>query len=188
VIDKIRQQILTPGNLSELVRLVNEELDQTSNTLQSEVDVTEGNLADIEGRLERLYDAIESGGIDLNDLKPRIRELRGQQNRLLSRLAEVNNQLSERRVELASPEVVSRYVEDIRTLLSHSPLSERKAFIRSFVREVRVTGQEVLLTYTMPLSADGVTEEMVGVLPTVRYGGQYWTIGRTFTLAFRLAL
>ena len=69
---------------------------------------------------------------------------------------------------------MSRYVEDIRTLLSHSPLSERKAFIMSFVREVRVTGREVLLTYTMPLSADEVTEETVGVLPTVRYGGRYW--------------
>ena len=36
--------------------------------------------------------------------------------------------------------------------------------------------QEVLLTYTMPLSPIGISEEKeVGVLSTVQYGGRYWT-------------
>jgi hypothetical protein len=43
-------------------------------------------------------------------------------------------------------------------------LAERKSFIRSFVREVKVTGAEVLLTYTMPFSPKGISEERVGVL------------------------
>ena len=151
---------------------MNEELDHAGKGLQDEVDAIEDSLVGIEARLGRLYDAIETGGIDLDDLKRRIRELRDQQDRLLSRLAEVNHELSERRIALAGPEVVSRCVEDMRTLLAHSPLSERKAFIKSFVREVKVTGQEVLLTYTMPLSSDGAFEETVGVLPSVRYGGR----------------
>lgn len=175
VIDKTRQHILTPENLTEFVKLVNGEFDHAGKGLQDEVDVIADSLAGIEGRLGRLYEAIKTGGIDPSDLKPRIRERRGQQDRLLSRLAEVNHQLSERRIELTSPGVVSPYVEDMHALLAHSPLSERKAFIRSFVKEVKVTGQEVLLTYTMPLSPDGASEEGVGVLPTVRYGGRYWT-------------
>jgi len=38
-------------------------------------------------------------------------------------------------------------------LLEDSSLAERKSFIKSFVREVRVTGAEVLLSYNIPLSA-----------------------------------
>ena len=82
--------------------------------------------------------------------------------------------MPDRRVELASPEIVKSYVDDLRNLLNNSSLAERRAFIRSFVEEVKVTGDEVLLTYTMPLSPKGISEEKVGVLSTVQYGGRYW--------------
>ena len=36
-------------------------------------------------------------------------------------------------------------------ILEEGSLTERKAFIRSFVNEVRVTGNEVLLNYTIPM-------------------------------------
>jgi len=73
---------------------------------------------------------------------------------------------------LADLETVTRYVDDLRTLLEESSLTERKSFIRSFVREVKVTSDEVLLTYTMPLPPEGVSEEKVGVLSSVHYGGR----------------
>ncbi len=50
--------------------------------------------------------------------------------------------------------------------------SERKAFIRSFVKEMKVTGDDALLTYTMPLSPEGISEERIGVLSAVQYGGR----------------
>ncbi len=36
-------------------------------------------------------------------------------------------------------------------------------------------GEEVALTYTIPLSPKGVSEEKVEVLSTVQNGGRYWT-------------
>lgn len=69
-------------------------------------------------------------------------------------------------------DIVKSYVENLRDVLSHSPLMEQKAFIRSFVKEVKVTGGEVLLTYTIPLPPDGVTEDLTEVLDTVQNGGR----------------
>jgi hypothetical protein len=40
------------------------------------------------------------------------------------------------------------------------------------VKEVKVTGNEVLLTYTMPMPTDGVLQEGTTVLDIVQYGGQ----------------
>jgi site-specific DNA recombinase len=69
-------------------------------------------------------------------------------------------------------DVVRSYVENLRDVLSNSSLVEQKAFIRSFVKEVRVTGKEVLLTYTIPLPPEGSLQETAGVLDTVHYGGR----------------
>ncbi len=70
---------------------------------------------------------------------------------------------------------VTYYVDDRRGLLNQSSLPERRAFIRSFVKEVKVTGDEVLLTYTMPMPPNGISQEAVAVPPIVHYGGRYWT-------------
>ena len=113
--------------------------------------------------------------------------MRCRQEQLQSRKWELETLLSDRRVELANLETVTRYVDDLRTLLEESSLTARKSFIRSFVKEVRVTGDEVLLTYTMPLPPQGVSEERTGVLSSVHDGGAQWTERRTFKLAFSLA-
>ena len=59
----------------------------------------------------------------------------------------------------------------VRGLLSQSSLSEQKAFIRSFVNEVRVTGTNVLITYKIPLPPDGAIDEQARVLSIVHGGG-----------------
>ena len=69
-------------------------------------------------------------------------------------------------------ETVKSYVEDLRNLLEESPMAERKSFIKSFVKEVRVTGTEVLLSYNIPLSAGSTFQETLVIPPIVQYGGR----------------
>ena len=127
-------------------------------------------MPDVNRRLERLYDSLDTGKVELADLAPRIKELRTRQEKLLARKVELEILLSDRRVELASPEIVRSYVADLRTLLTRSELTERRAFIRSFVKEVRVTNDEVVISYTMPLVSNGLSEDKIGVLPIVKHG------------------
>ncbi len=77
---------------------------------------------------------------------------------------------SDWRVQLADLTTVTEYVDDLRNLLTYSSLADQRSFIRSFVKEVKVTGKEVLLTYTMPLPPQGIAEERAGVLNIVHYG------------------
>jgi len=90
--------------------------------------------------------------------------------------------MSDRRIELASIETVSLYVNDLHELLSKSSLAERRAFVRSFVKEIIVTGNEVLLNYTIPLPPQGLMEKKAGVPPIVHYGGPFWTRTRDLSL------
>jgi site-specific DNA recombinase len=92
---------------------------------------------------------------------------------LLARKAELEIILSQRKVELADERIVGEYVYDLRQFIDSSELSERKAFIKSFVKEIKVTGNEGQIRYTFPVPPDNHEEEGLGVLPTVRYGGRY---------------
>ena len=74
--------------------------------------------------------------------------------------------------ELADVETVARCVADLSSLLNESSLAERKSFVRSFVKEVKVTGEEVLLTYSIPMLPWGRTEEKLQVLSIVHYAGR----------------
>ena len=92
-----------------------------------------------------------------------------------ARQMEIESQMSDRKVELADLESIANCVDDLRELLKEGSTAERRAFIRGFVKEVKVTGNEVVLSYTMPLIPDNLTMEKEGVRPTVQYGERYRT-------------
>ena len=173
VISNIKKHILTPENLAELVRLVNEEVDAASSAYQHEKETIMSEIAGVEQRLSNLYNAIENGNIEFNLLKPRLQELSFKHDSLLARKVEIETNLSVRRTESASPEVVARYVDDLREFIDGSDLTERRAFIKSFVREVEVMGEEGHIRYSFPIPPDDHEDERLGVLPIVRYSGQY---------------
>ena len=73
---------------------------------------------------------------------------------------------------MASKEEVGECAADLRDLLETGSLAERKTFVRSFVTEVKVTGDDVSITYTLPMLPAKAIQEKVPVLGIVHYGGQ----------------
>jgi len=176
VIDRISEHILTEENLKEMVRLVNEEMDAAIGEYGERLETINIELEDVRSRLDRLYDALETGRLTINDLGPRIQELRERQKQLQAAKWETEALLADRRVALADEETVRKYLDDLHTLLAESTLIERRSVINSFVKEIKVTGDRVILTYTMPLPPKGTAEEEIGVLPIVQYGGPWGTV------------
>ena len=171
VIDKIKEHVLTTENLTKLVKIVNEEMDGLAVEYRQRLDSIIAEITDVERRLGKLYDAIETGKIELNDLSPRMQQLRQRQNQLHTAKQQLEQELSERRIELADAATVSACVNDLRNLLTETSLAEKKSFIRSFIKEIKVTGEQVVLTYTIPMSTKGLTEEQLPVLSIVHDGG-----------------
>lgn len=172
IISRIKEHILTYENLKELARLVNEEMDATAGQYWERLNAVTAELASVSRRLERLYDALEMGTLTIEDLSPRIQAPRQRQEQLQTAIWELETLLSDRRVELADVDTIKSYIEDLRNLLSQSSLAEKKSFVKSFVREVKVTGSEVTVNYTMPLLAGTVSEELAPVPHIVHNGGR----------------
>ncbi len=174
VIEQVKKHILTKENLTELVKLVNEEIEGSTEGDRLHYKGILDEIADTDCRLERLYDSLETGKLRLEDLAPRIQQLRCRQEQLRAIQLELEQHLSDKRVDVADLETITYYVEDLRNLLSESTLTDKKTFIRSFIKEVKVTGNEASLTYTLPLPPAGVIEEKIVVPPIVQYGGPGW--------------
>jgi hypothetical protein len=170
VINEIKKRILTEENMIELVRLMNEEMDSTASECHERLHGINDGLQDTQRRLDRLYDAIETGKLENQDLATRIRELRIRQAQLQLSKEELEEKLSDRRVELADINTLTIYAADMRRLLDESGLPERRAFIRSFVKELVVKDNTVKVTYTAPFLSGAITEED-SVLPIVHNGG-----------------
>ena len=107
--------------------------------------------------------------------------------------------LSERRAHLDDVKTISAYAKDMRDFLNESELTERRAFIESFVKEIIVMPGDALMRYTVPMPDDSLipgraTEKVAlngSVLSTVHDGGAEGTrtrfevqfgLGNAFTL------
>ena len=170
VVEKIRERILTEETIVELVTLVAEEIDKVAGELSGRLEVIDAELGDVRSRLQRLYEALETSELTLEVLSPRIFSLRHREEQLEAAREDAASQLEQRRVELPTTEEIKGYVADFRAFLQEGTFPERKALIRNFVEGIEVTGDEAVLTYTIPMPSDGVTTESASVLDFVQSG------------------
>lgn len=96
--------------------MVNQEMDVNSSDYQEELDAVLEEMNETNRRLERLYDALETGKIPLADLAPRIHDLKERIEKLQERKIQIKTKLSDRKVELANPETVKSYVTEMRQI------------------------------------------------------------------------
>ena len=179
LVEKLKERVLTEENLRELVKLVNEELDSVSHEYRDRLKTVEKEVADVQRRLDRLYDALETGKLTLDDLYPRIQQLRHRQDQLQAARSDLEGYLDERRESLDGLSEVLKYVDDMRALFEEG-FAEKKAFIRTFVKEIVVEGGEAVVRYTLPMPPDALVGRKNGevialpspVLSNVHDGGR----------------
>jgi site-specific DNA recombinase len=118
VIDKLKERVLTTGNLTRLVEIVNEEMGTLSREYTERLDTNTTETADVDARLERIYDALETGKLQVADLAPRLQQLRERREQLQTIRWQLEQELSDRRVEPADEKTVAACVKDLRETLS----------------------------------------------------------------------
>ena len=183
VVDQLRANVLTESNIRDLVRLVGEEMDAVASERRKQLETIESEFADVRRRLDRLYHLMETTELDISDVLPRVREHKERRERLEQAASEARAALSERREVLDDVETITAYAEEMREFLGTSELTESKAFIRSFVKEIAVAPGAATIRYTIPMPGDsplrgGKAEEVAlggPVLSTVKSGdGPGW--------------
>ena len=155
VIQKVRSNILTEGNIRDLVKTVDEKIDRVAADQQKRLETIDEELEDVKRHLSRIWHFIgETDNVDMADAGNHIRELRDRQEILEEEASAARATLTQRRSVLNDVNTIEAYAKEMRDSLKHSELTERKAFIQSFVKEIVVVPDDALLRYTVPMPSD----------------------------------
>jgi site-specific DNA recombinase len=180
VVNQIKQKVLTEENLEELVRLTNDDLKDLSGEARKKLHALEKESNEINPRLSKLYDALETGKLELNDIAPRIKELRNRQEELSKARVHLEADMVVQKVNEVDLNTIKAYANDLREILDSAGIHEQKAFLKSFIKKVVVDRDKVTIRYNLPKDGTGNIEE-TSVLPIVSIGGLGGTISRTDT-------
>ena len=105
-------------------------------------------------RLDRVWHVIENSELDISDATSRIREHRERQEKLEIAAEEARALLSERRAVLDNVDTIAAFAEDMSDFLMTSEITESRAFIKSFVKEIKVKPGKATVYYTLPTPPD----------------------------------
>jgi site-specific DNA recombinase len=130
VIDRIKQHILTEKNPQELTKLTNEQLCERCEQERERIQLLDSQIAQLESRLGKLYDALETGEFKGGELAPRITVLAQKKEEFRQARAEAEEALDCQMIQLADRDVVRAYVTDLKQLLERSELVEQKALLK----------------------------------------------------------
>ena len=71
------------------MHLVNEEMDAASQEYRSQLNIVTEEIVKVNRRLDRLYDAVETSSLSLDDMAPRIKKLLADRDKLQAKKLEL---------------------------------------------------------------------------------------------------
>ena len=136
------------------MKVVDEQTGRVAREQRKRLETIENELEDLKRKLGRIWHVIETSDIDVADASYRIRDHRERQERLQDAADEARAILSQRRAVLDDVETITAYAQDMNEFLEESNMTERRAFIETFVKEIVVMPGSALLRYTIPMPDD----------------------------------
>ena len=187
IVDEIRANILTESNIRDLVKLLDEEMDGVASEQRERLESIEEVLEEVKRRLGRIWQVIETTDIEMADASERIKEHRDRKEKLEVAAEEARRMLSDRRQFLDSADTIATFAEDMSAFLKTSELTQTRAFVHSFVKEIEVKPGKAAIVYSIPTpedspigGADAAEIALNGrVRSSVRHGGPFFTVDRT---------
>ena len=154
VFDKIRFNVLTDGNIRALVKVVDEQMASVAREQRKRLETIEDELEELKRKLDRVWRFIETSDIETAQASARIREHLDRQERLQDAAADARATLPRRSPVLDDVETIVVYAQDVSEFLKESEMTERRAFVETFVREIAVMPGNALMRYTIPMPDD----------------------------------
>jgi transposase-like protein len=155
VVRQLQARVLTRENVELLVKMINEELQTAASGLRDRLEIIDTELRDVRARLTKLFEALETVKLDLDDLASRIKELKLRQDELSKARVLLEAETAAQGVQQVDEALVKAYAEDLQALLEEAGLTERKAFLRSFVKRIEIAKGQVTVNYTLPFPQTG---------------------------------
>jgi site-specific DNA recombinase len=151
VIEIIKSKILAESEIEKLVFLANEELKSANLIYHEKLNDIDLELGNVNARLDKLYDVLETGKLGLDELAPRIKQLKTRQDELSKARVMMEAEMATQGVEPLSVAKVKGYVHDLMALLTETDIIRSKSFLRSFIDKIVIQGTGGKINYKLPV-------------------------------------
>ena len=155
VIDRVRDNILTNENLAELVRLTNAEIGSFTKRYSDKLKTIDRRLEALKARLGKLYDALETGKLGLDDFAARIKQLKAEIDGLEGTRSDTARRMDEAGPASLDEKTIMAYAEDLKGILGKGTIIEQKTFLQSFIKRIEVHKDKIVIDYTIPIDTGG---------------------------------
>ncbi len=66
--------------------------------------------------------------------------------------------------------IVRSHVEDLKSVLGSASIIEKRAFLKSFVKDMQVGDGSITIHYWLPMPPKNESDERIEVLPFIKHG------------------
>ena len=137
--------------MKKFLLFVNEEVNLFIKDYAVKIATLQSSLEEKRERRRKLYNTIETGTLNYSDVAPRIKELNDEVDLLTAEIQEIESQKTQQDPIMLSDEELRPYVLDLKETLMKGSIVERKSFMRTFIKEIRVDYPRLEVEYTIPL-------------------------------------
>jgi signal transduction protein with GAF and PtsI domain len=175
VIEQVQEQILSPENVRRYIEMALGRAGSDQEPSLEEKALLR-TIEDTDAKLRRWEDALERGLLSLDDAAHRIKSLRQERTALLKTKATLEKSRSRAKILPIPTPLMAGFVKQMQARLTDKKIGYNKEFLREIIKEVRIRGKEVILTYKIPLTPRKTTgenprEEFFTVSHLVEAGG-----------------
>ena len=146
--------MLTASNIRALVKLVDEEIDGVAKEQRQRLETIEAELVDVSAGWDGSTTWRRPRNWTSNTSSPGSETTGSDRRSRRSQAEEARALLSQRREVLDDVETITAYAMEMSDFLNESELTERRAFIESFVKEIVVMPDNAVVRYTIPMPED----------------------------------
>ena len=169
VVDSLSQSLFDPARMKELLSGLIQRVGSTQDRRQDQLKDLTKELRDIDQRINRLYEAVESGMLtDADTLRNRMSNLQQRREEVMRLIAMTRRQLDAPRNIITSKKI-DAFASAMRDRLSNGPVEFRKAYVRLFVERIEVDDNEVRISGAKAALSKALAEQdqlRPGMVPT----------------------
>ena len=153
VLDQIQAQILSEENVRRYIDLILQQAQQSKPAPSAEEKSVELAVQAVEAKIQRWEETLENGLLSLEECASRIKELRREREDLLRRKVDLQKKSRSQTKILPIPtRLMDEYIRAMQIRLRAKKIGYKKEFLREILQEVRVRGNDVRLTYKLPMT------------------------------------
>jgi len=150
VIDRVRKLVFSEENMRKLMDDINTATKSLRTDYSRKITELKKKAADLQLRVGRQYEAIESGKIDLSLVAERLKELKNQRDSLQEESAYYERLNSQYQPVYITRPTIECYRKEMEEVFMGSNVQEQRNFLKKFIEKIIVRNQGIEIVYYTP--------------------------------------